>query len=188
LAAEIVFPHGYVILDACCVINLHESEKMSDILASLQAFVAVTDYVYQEEILPPEEGGASKLLPLVESGLLTVTVLESEDEMIAFVNFAAVMDDGEASSSAIAVSRGWAIATDDQKAIRFLEQNVSGVKIVTTLDLVKHWVDREHPPAEAVRMALENIRNRARYIPHARHPLFRWWNTHISDGADAHPS
>lgn len=178
MANELVFPHDYVILDACCVINLCESGSMRDILVSLQAFVAVAEYVYQGEILP--EAGLLKLQPIVDSGLLAVTLLESEDEMISFVNFAVSLDDGEAATSAIAVNRDWAIATDDLKAIRFLEQTISSIKIVSTLDLLKHWVDNTHPPASIIKTTLENIRTQAHYVPSVRHPLYKWWEIHIA--------
>ena len=100
-------------------------------------------------------------------------------KMITFVNFAAFMDDGEAATGAIAANRNWAIATDDRKAIRFLEQNVPSIKIVSTLELVKHWADSVIPPAETVQMVLQNIRTLARYIPNVNHPLYKWWEANI---------
>jgi predicted nucleic acid-binding protein len=179
VAQTIVFPHDYVILDACYVINLRESDSMSAILESLQVSVAIADIVFQEEILLGKHDGELRVQALVDNGLLAIVNFESEDEMNAFINFAAVMDDGEAATSAIAVSRDWVIATDDRKAIQFLRQNVAEVRIVTTLELLKHWVDTVHPPADTVRTVLENIRSRAHYIPHTRHHLYGWWATCI---------
>jgi hypothetical protein len=181
VAHEIVFPHDYVILDACCVINLYESGKMSDILTSLQAYIAIADYVYHQEVLRTTEGRLFELQPLIDGGLLAVATFESKVEMITFVNFAASIDDGEATTGAIAVTRNWAIATDDRLSIRFLKQSAPTLPIVSTLDLVKHWVDTTHPHADIVRTTLQNIRNRARYIPYATHPLYRWWATHIGE-------
>ena len=46
------------------------------------------------------------------------------------VEFAAQIDDGEASCLAIAKSRGWLVATDDRKAIRLAVK--SGISVITT--------------------------------------------------------
>ena len=80
MSYDIVFPHDHVILDASCVINLYESGMMGEILASLQAFIAIVDYVYQDEISPAERGSLPLFQALIESGLLVVASFESEDE------------------------------------------------------------------------------------------------------------
>lgn len=184
------FSHPQIILDACCAINLYQSGKMGEILRSLHASITITTHVYEEEVLGIqdtfEEGVIQMdekidLQPFIDCGLLALTSLESEVEEIAFVNFAATLDDGEAITGAIALARNWAIATDDRKAINFLMRTVPAVPIVSTLELLQHWVETTCPSREIVQTALRNIRTRARYEPGQNHPLYIWWQACIGE-------
>ncbi|QNP29600.1 hypothetical protein [Cylindrospermopsis curvispora] len=58
----------------------------------------------------------------IKQGLLSIVDFESEIEATNFVNYTVEIDDGEAATGAIAISRGWAIGTDDKKATKFLSQ------------------------------------------------------------------
>lgn len=184
------FPYPYIILDACCVINLYGSGSIGEILASLGASVAIATYVHEKEILCIQgqpDGAASQssvlidLQPFIDGNLLILTSLDSEAEETAFVNFATFLDDGEAITSAIALERNWAIATDDRSSINFLQRAVPTLPIISTLELMKHWVDTTHLPASAIQVALRNIRVQARYRPGSDHALYAWCQTYLGE-------
>ena len=166
----IAFSHDCTILDACCVINIHESGCIADILSATASNVAIARFVLQQEVR------GVNLQPMVISGLLTVADY-SEEEAITALVFATDprMDDGEAVTGAIAKHRNWAIATDDAKAISFFTEMTPQLQLLSTPDLMKHWVDLATPSLEKVRTALQNIENRGDYKPHVGHRLHGWW-------------
>lgn len=177
-----------IIMDACCVISLYATGRMGEILCTISETVSVANYVKEKESLtvydgPPGDERSNKkainLDPLIAESLLT-EIHPSGDELKTFVRLASEVDDGEAYTGAIAIHRNWALATDDIKSIRVLSSDPSKVTILSTLDLVKHWVDVTNPPAKVVHETLMNIRVRASYEPHKSHPLYDWWEAHIS--------
>lgn len=174
----------YVILDACCVINLYASGRMAAILAAHPSAFAVTDYVMEQEVLRMYTGPRERvtdaaeriqLQPFLERGQIQLVALDSEEERRAYVDFAAHIDDGEAMTGAIAVGRGWAIGTDDRKARAFFGRVAPHVELISTPELIKNWVDRTDPEASEVSRALQRVRLRARYVPGSKHPLYDWW-------------
>lgn len=173
--------HSHVLLDACCVVNLYASRHLHDILRAVPAHVAVTQVVYERELvtlrgLEDEEAGASPFETAIAEGLLRIVDFESEAETDTFVNNVAVLgDDGESATCAIAVHRRWAIATDDKRAISFARQEAPTLQVVSTLEVVKHWSERAGLDAAALREALTAIRVVGRYVPHRGHPLRAWW-------------
>ncbi len=187
---NLVFSYPCIILDASCTITLSSSGYMPDILDSIPVPVAISEYVHGVEALtvygdPHPIGGLPgkeeiDLGPLVTAGQLRVESLAPGAEEVSAVNFAAALgDDGEAFTGAIAVHRNWAIAIDDRSAISFFRRQVPQLQIVTTPELVKQWADTASPSAEQVRIALRNIRSRGRYAPYRSHPLYTWWQRHV---------
>ncbi len=184
---RVVFLHECVILDACCVVNLYASRHFGRILETIPASVAVATYVRNKEARKiyggPDEHVMQReeqidLQPFIDRGLLTLVSPESEAENVTYVNFAAALDDGEAITGAIAVHRHWAIGTDDRRALAFFAKAAPQLQRLSTLELMKHWVDTSDLPADVVGTALRNVRLRARYEPHAKHPLYEWWRTY----------
>ncbi len=186
---DIPFLHRGIILDACCIINLYASGHMQNILESIPIPVAVAAYVHDMEshriYSGPDEDvmKETKLInlePFVHMKLLQVVSLENEFEEITAVNFstAAALDTGEAITAAIAIHRSWTIATDDKAAISFFMRKIPELHVISTLDMLKHWVDSSHPEKAVISIMLRNIRNRARYEPHAKHHLYEWWRSY----------
>lgn len=178
--------HDRLILDACCVINLFASARMGAILRAWPVAVVIADYVRDEEALVVRAGTEGSglpaepidLRPLIGEGVLEVTALE-EAEAETFVTFAAAFgDDGEATTAALAVHRGWALATDDRGAINVLRRLAPQVPLVSTPEIIRHWAEAEAVPADRLREILANVRVRARYVPHAQHPHRGWWLAH----------
>jgi hypothetical protein len=167
---ELKFRHDYVILDACCAINLGCSGELTAILRSLPARAAVARYVREQEVRSYD------LLPHIERGELIETSEEGESEEQDVVNLAAALgSDGEAVTGAIALARTWAISSDEVRVIQYFRTRYPHLQLLTTPDLVKHWADTAKPPQPAVRGVLTLIRQDGRYAVAGDHPLYRWW-------------
>jgi len=175
---------GGHILDASCLLNLYATERFADIVASLGEQVAVADYVLEEEALfirreasADDEDGkvAVDLSPFVSEGLVEVMHLASRNEEATFVALAAIIDDGEAVTAALAVHRGCSVATDDRKARRVLSERAPKIPLVSTLDLVARWAETDSVPLVELRTALERMRSGASYVPGPRDPRYMWW-------------
>jgi len=183
LSSDLTFSHNHLILDACCIINLYASRRLGEILTALPGSTTVSDYVYRESGWvydgPDDNARQTKapinLQPFIQAELLSLVSIDSEAERSKFIHFAAHLDDGESCIGAIAVCRNWAVATDDKKAINLFYREAPDLQIVSTLELVKYWVDTTQPSVDTVRTALRNIRLRANYKPGAKHILYDWW-------------
>ena len=135
------------VIDACCLIDLLASGQAEAILrAAGRAWhlpVAVQGEVrYVREHDPSQPGGflsvPADLTPLIGSGLLTPCLPDDPQEQARFVQYATIFrSDGEAMCLALAESRGWAVATDDRKAIRVAGQ--AGLAVISCPALVKAW-------------------------------------------------
>ncbi len=178
-----------IVLDACCLLNISASGQFTSILESIPAQVVVTEVVRERELITltclqeQESQGKSNIIEFeqsIENELLLVVDFESEREEELFVNYVAEMkDDGESATLAIGVNRGWAIATDDRKAISFAKTESNSLKIFSTLDIIKNWADSNKASQSQLREVLTAIRVQGRYIPHKNHPLLSWWEKSI---------
>jgi hypothetical protein len=176
--------HDCIILDACCIINLFASQQMRAILESIPKSLSVAAYIKDHEALRiftgpignvQESSELIDLQPFINDRLLVLVDIETEDETNTYINFSERLDDGEAITGAIAVNRNWAIATDDAASLKLFQSRSPHIALVSTLELVKHWVDTIYPGDELVHETLLNIRIRGRYFPHRDHPLYEWW-------------
>lgn len=184
MSIDEAFSHDCIILDACCIINLFASQQMRDILGAIPNNISVAAYVRDYEALRiysgpiknvQESSEIINLQPLIDDGLLLVVDIETETEANIYVNLATRLDDGEAITGAIALSRNWAIATDDSATEKLFRKESPDIILTSTLDLVKNWVDTNKPDEGTVQEALINIRVRGRYEPSQNHPLSEWW-------------
>ena len=165
---------GVLILDASCLLNVYATSRMLEIAAALPWQLAVADFVLEQEALyvrtiEEQEGTVPvDLSPLIDAGLLLVLRLETPSEQSSFVELAAVLDDGEAVTGTIALNRGHLVAIDDRKARRVLGEKDPGLRLVSTLELMRQW--GESVPVQEVSDALRAMQHRARYIPGQREP------------------
>lgn len=179
--------HSHLLLDACCLLNFCASGNLLAVLKSIPAQIAVTQVVQDRELLTLQrlEGGENKGATPFESaiaqGLLMVADFESEEEAELFVNYATILDDGESATGAIAVHRGWAIATDDKRAISFFQQTAPYLQLLSTPEIIKHWSEKADLDSDTLRCVLNAIRVNGRYLPHKNHPLRNWWDAASSD-------
>ena len=174
---------SHLILDACCVLNFCASGQLLGILKSIPVRVAVTQVVREQELktlqrLEGEENdGASQFEAAIAQSLLITVDFESEEEAESFVNYAAILDDGESATGAIAVHRQWAIATDDKRAISFFRKETPQLQVLSTLEIVKHWSEEAGVDSQTLRDVLNLIRVKGRYMPPKSHPLHSRWET-----------
>lgn len=173
---------SHIVLDACCVLNFCASGHFIGVLKSIPAQVVVTEVVRERELITlqrleeDENQDSIQFDKAIAEGLLLVVDFESEDEEETFVNYASELgDDGESATCAIAIHRGWAIATDDKKAVSFFREKSPNLQILSTLEIVKWWSEAEKLTAAELRTVLSAIRTKGRYIPHRNHPLLSWW-------------
>lgn len=174
-----------VYLDACCIINLFATGRIEEILAALPFHFSVSRYIADHEVLRISTGGAgqpSRLLSLselAEVGLLTIEDVRSESELAQYVRFAAVLDDGEASVCALAMTHHGTLATDDRKALRVIRQCATPLPSLETPELLYRWSRVNEVPEEEVRRVLSGVRERARFVPRRAAPHYEWWMAHL---------
>jgi hypothetical protein len=179
--------HSHVVLDACCILNFCASGNFIAILKAIPAQIVVTEVVKSKELLTlqhlenEKNQGAIELETAIAQGLLLIVDFESEAEEETYVNYAFELgDDGESATCAIAFHRGWAIATDDRKAISFFQKEAPHLQILSTLEVLKYWSEKVNLNPTELRLALDNMRIKGRYIPQRNHPLLTWWQTCIN--------
>lgn len=168
-----------LIIDACCLINLDASGQLLDIARCFSPSLIVSSIVYDEEILALEqiEGDTGEA---VKSKLIEKVDLD-DTELSMFIQYASHMgDDGESATFAVAINRGFSVATDDRAAINFLTRLGTNLKVFSTLDIIKFWAEVKNKSEEDVRQALLQIKDRGRYVPSKSHPLYAWWYANIS--------
>jgi predicted nucleic acid-binding protein len=169
------------ILDACVLINLLASGEIEGILRAASRDSLITSAVEGESIYlrtddPKVPTEHIDLRPLLDSGLLTKCHVEGDAEEQMYVDYAASLDDGEAMSLAIALSRGYILATDERKARRlFLEASGDQSRLASTAELVRGWAEKEVVLADRLKAALQNIERRARYRPPVTDGNYGWW-------------
>ncbi len=177
---------GSLLLDASCLLNLYATGRLREIAVTLPYQLRVTDYVLEREALyvwrPSSTGGQEvrepvDLSPLVDEGLIQVMRLEHPEEEATFVDLAALVDDGEAITGALALHRGCSVATDDRKARRVLGERTPSIQLVSTLELLKLWEEEGSVPGRVFRAALAEMQSGASYIPGERDPLYTWWQS-----------
>ena len=175
------------IVDACCLINLYASGRIQAIIPACGGSFYVSEQVRRESmsIRQVDPADTSLLIPLpidispeISKGLIRECRLETKEEIESYVNFAVEVDDGEASSLAIAKSRKWIVATDDRKAIRLASE--SGIAVITTPELIERWVKNTKPTDDEIRRTIRAIERFAKFRPRRGNPLHDWWSSILS--------
>ena len=180
-----------LLLDASCLLNLYATGRLIEIAGSLPWQLAVVDYIMKNEALYVRTIGAEEqgeivpvdILPLIEEGLLLAVRLETSSEEASFIDLAAILDDGEAMTGAIALNRGHSVAIDDRKARRVLGEKAPGLRLFSILGLMREW--SASVTVQEVSHALHVMQHRARYVAGQRDPLYAWWRD-MMEGSDAH--
>jgi predicted nucleic acid-binding protein len=168
-----------LIQDACVLINLLGSGRFRDIAAGCGLEFAIVSTVSRETLylhsLDPSVREQIDLQPLVKDGILKILDPENEQEKLRYIELALSLDDGEAESIAIAESRNCALATDDKKARRVIQNEKIKIEIWSTCSLLQLWQKKCSISDADMKNVLQNIVARARYHPKTGHPDYNWW-------------
>lgn len=176
------------VIDACCLINVWAAGRPEAILTAYDGVFYVPPEVRKESLsirrADPDDDALLVPVPIdlsdaLQRGLVRECQFESDAETAAYIQFAASIDDGEASCLAIAQTRGWTVATDDRKAIRLAGQ--FGIRVVTTPEIMKRWAERTKAPEAEVAQSLSNIERFASFRPRRNAIESDWW-FRITDG------
>jgi hypothetical protein len=199
-----------VVVDTCCLLNLCAAGKVLTPAApspppprkkarsgkpaapgmALDLTLHVPAKVKEEAryLLQPDPEDKTRLVkadldltPLFGAGLLHPCDLQGEAETELFVKLAAKLDDGEAVCFAIALNRGWLLASDDRPTERLAKE--LGLALLTTPELVKRWADNSKATELEVAQALHNIQTFAHYFPRKGLPLRSWWMEQVKKAA-----
>lgn len=171
--------HVAVMLDACCIINLAATGEFDNIVRSLAVRSLVSSYVVQYEVLSYIDNDDDEieidLSPSIKKQVIAEVGLdlstEAEADYILYFEQNR-LDPGESETAAIAINRGWAVATDDKRAITLIRSVSASTQILTTPELIKHWADEMQLPPIKLKQILGSIR---KYVPPKNHPLRAWW-------------
>ena len=169
-----------IVLDACCTLNLAATGRAEEIFRELPHRFVVGRRARREAqwlaIPDSKEREPVDLEPLIQRGVLVEESLDEQEEGL-FVGFGARLADGEAEAAALAVSRGYVLATDDRKARRVVTERHPTARLTSTLELLKDWQVTARPSDGEVADLLQRISERATYRPRRADPLYGWWKS-----------
>ena len=173
-------PGNKVILnDACVLLNLLATGRIEEILGAFDCSFGIVAEVAAETLYlkNPSDGTKDRvdIQPLVDNGILFTTSVETPAEESSFVHYAALLDDGEAMSLAIATERNWLLATDDRKTRNLIERDHLRIGPITTVQLLQCWQSRRAIDDESMSNVLNRIWERASYNPKPSTDEGQWW-------------
>ena len=171
--------YSHLVLDPYCILNFSASGHFIEILRSIPAQVVVTEVVRRKELITlqrltdEDNEGAIQFETAISQGLILVVDFESALEEEIFVNCVfELQDDGESATFAVATCRGWAIASDDKRAVSFFKREDPDLEILSTLEVVKYWSEQVNLTSTDLYTVLAAIQTKGKYVPYRNHPLF----------------
>ncbi len=176
----------YLIIDACVLLNLIATGMIQEIMSviaqnSMICVLVKNESLYLRKEEDVNENESVNIDDLINHGVIQICDFETIDEQELFVNLAASLDDGEAMSLAIALSRNWRLATDDKKARRiFRENNSNSDFLISTTDLIKTWAESEHIADDIIKSFLLKVERKASFRPPKSDINLQWWNDIIA--------
>ena len=177
---------NYLIIDACVLLNLIATgiiDKSLTVIAqnSMVCVLVKSESLYLRKEADINENESVDIDDLVNQGIIQICDCEDAEEQKLFVNLAASLDDGEAMSLAIALSRNWHLATDDKKARRIFSENAQNNNLlVSTSDLIKEWAENEKIDDLAIKPILLKVERKASFRPPKSDINLQWWNDILS--------
>jgi predicted nucleic acid-binding protein len=174
-----------LLLDACVAINLAATGDLFEISRVLEMTFFMVDQAASEiGYLRDEVRGEIVRTPIdIESythaGKFKVLSL-NDDELMQYVELAAIVDDGEAATIAIARSRGLQMATDDRKARRVCGE-LGMLSPRRSLAIMRAFSDAAKLDEQEIRARLIRIRSRASFRPGQVDPDYKWWSSHVGE-------
>lgn len=138
-------PQHVVLLDTDVISNFHTAGELKWLVTFWRGKLVIAGEVLGEVKQWPGEGkNATKILDeAIQAGLLSTVHLERR-EFALYVNFRQRLGPGEAESIAIAIRRGYAVATDDRGARRLCRRQNPPVEVYSTEDFLELAVAGGH--------------------------------------------
>jgi predicted nucleic acid-binding protein len=166
--------HTHILLDTCCLINLHTSTILPAILETLPMQVMVAETVRGE-------CSSFSLEPYIEMGILQlVDFVETEtNQFFGILRNAVGMGDGEAAVGAIAMNRNWGIAIDDKRARNYFKLHAPHIQLISTPEIILHWATKSNADFHYVQEIIQKINIEGRFRLHNTHPLYPWWKQYV---------
>ena len=172
-----------LVIDTCVLINLLATGEIEKILRIAAQKSLICSAVKKESLYlrgedPAADPEAIDLFPLVAKGVLAFCQVETPNEEQLYVNYASELEDGEAMTLAIALTRNWELATDERKARRLYKETAGNDKaLTTTSQLIRDWVEAEDIADEHIKLVLLRIERRAHYRPPNWDSNNEWWTS-----------
>jgi predicted nucleic acid-binding protein len=172
------------VLDTCVLINLLATDRVPEIVEALAPCRLVCSAVAGESLYLRSMDADHKpefvdLTLQFDEGTFTKCGIEGEREEALYVGYALELDDGEAMSLAIAQSRNFALATDERKARRVIQENAAGLQVISTTAIIHAWANGRNRPE--IVSVIRLINRRARFQPPDSDPLAPWWNSLLAE-------
>lgn len=181
-------PNPPLLLDACVTINLAAADPIHQIARGIGYSCLITRQAANEVgHLRDTTDGETRVTPVnladhVRTGAFEVIDL-TPDEIPLFVELAGFVDDGEASTIAVAIKRGIPLATDDRKARRLCAER--GLDLPTgTVTLVRHYCEAQALDPAHISDLLQRISSRASFQAPRADPDLKWWNDQQPDATN----
>ena len=180
-------PSKLIAADACVLLNLLATGRAGDLLRALDASLIATPLAAGEVKYlagpPDEEGRPTRqtvdLVDLTVVGLLEVkTVPQTALEL--YVRCAAELHEADASSIALAVGFGVALATDDGLAKKVAAREAAKLELVGTLALVRGGSAAIGIDREGLVQLARNLRMRGNFSPPRQDPDCEWYQGLLS--------
>ena len=177
-------PAEYILLDTCCLLNLVATGCLSEALNNDNWHYALSGIIADEEALYIKQEsktgeGDMEYIPIdsralaAQSGMRIIEVGEAS-EIDLYVRLAIQLDDGEAHGLAVAHKLGFCFGTDDRKAIKIASLPEVAVRVITTPEIVKHWLEDRLVAVEPG-VLLSKIERYGRFRPRPDSALAGWW-------------
>jgi predicted nucleic acid-binding protein len=169
-------------IDACTWINLFASGQLEEIRAAFSHRWITSTYVAEFEVITAMQEGIEEpdqllLSALGDRGVVEIQPVETPEEVAAFVKYAFLLDDGEATVCALASVHGGAVVTDDRKAIRCLKELSPHVPIVQTPQILHEWARLVKPSPRELQSVISNVESLGRFRPRQDAPFAAWWRS-----------
>jgi hypothetical protein len=170
-----------VLLDACVLINLCATELVKEIALANGVTFGIVSEVASESLYVDIPGVHGLDRMAIDVNSLELMVLELDGaELETFIAFAGELDDGEAATLAAALHRHLHAATDDRRALRFVQDRALAVEIVRTSDLIHRWANYVNADRAEVATILKRVREGAHFQPNPDDPHANWWREIIT--------
>lgn len=178
-------PPTVLLLDACIAINLAATDQLHDVAEALGVTFTLTEQAAAEVgYLRDVVNGELVVTPInlgqyTSQGIVQIIDLDPSEYPL-YLELASIVDDGEASTIAVAARRRLQLATDDRKPRRLCAERHTREPL-RTLALLHTYTETAGLTPVHTRDLLIKVRDRASFQSPRSDPDHKWWHDHIQD-------